>query len=209
MGKKLSPVIDKLRAWRTARLLSQSQAVRALSKAGLPIKLSTLQGWEIGRSAPYPVTAAALERFLAEQERKSLTQRTLSDVVVRLKNWREANHLNRVQAVELLNKAGIPVKYRTMYQWETGQRHPSYSTSWLLDTFLSRIQRALEQGTVEEEITRLNELFGPLDINKVIQLLNEQPQSSETLKEEHAIIERLEKERLKNQAQIARKFPRE
>src|SRR5271166_4285372 len=85
-SKPLHPVITKLKAWRTARGFSQSQAIRALVAGGLPIKLGTLQQWERARSSPQAVpaklqtlqqwetgrrsppaiTTAALERFLHE-----------------------------------------------------------------------------------------------------------------------------------------------
>jgi hypothetical protein len=62
--KTVAPVIERLKAWRGSNNLSQSQAVKLLNAAGLPAKLKTLQGWEIGRHAPQAITAAALERFL-------------------------------------------------------------------------------------------------------------------------------------------------
>jgi DNA-binding transcriptional regulator YiaG len=62
--KSVAPVIVRLKAWRQANNLSQAQAVEVLVAAGLPAKLKTLQGWEIGRHSPQAITAAALERFL-------------------------------------------------------------------------------------------------------------------------------------------------
>jgi DNA-binding transcriptional regulator YiaG len=62
--KSVAPVIERLKAWRETNNLSQAQAVEAMLAAGLPAKLKTLQGWEIGRHSPQPITAAALERFL-------------------------------------------------------------------------------------------------------------------------------------------------
>ena len=70
----LSPLIEKLKAWRIAKNLSQSEAVRVLATAGLPIAVSTLQQWEIGRRSPQSVTAAAPERFLAQQEKSTLSR---------------------------------------------------------------------------------------------------------------------------------------
>jgi len=65
--KSVAPVIERLKAWREANNLSQSQAVKLLNAAGLPAKVKTLQGWEIGRHSPQAITAAALEQFLAQQ----------------------------------------------------------------------------------------------------------------------------------------------
>ena len=64
--KAVAPVVERLKAWREANSLSQSQAVKLLNEAGLPVKVRTLQGWEIGRQ-PQAVTAAGLERFLDQQ----------------------------------------------------------------------------------------------------------------------------------------------
>src|SRR4029077_1882944 len=66
MPRDLSPVIHQLIRWRTANNLSQSEAVRILANAGLPVKLGTLQHWEIGHRSPHPITAAALSRLLEE-----------------------------------------------------------------------------------------------------------------------------------------------
>src|SRR4029077_13359 len=100
--KPLHPVITKLKAWRTARGLSQSQAIRALVSSGLPVKLGTLQQWERARFSPQPVTAAALERFLLEHHETSLPQKTPAPVVLRLKSWRETNSLSQGEAVAAL-----------------------------------------------------------------------------------------------------------
>src|SRR5215469_8766437 len=98
MGEKLSPVIDALKAWREARALSQREAVRVLAAAGLPVKLSTLQKWEIGRSIPNPVTGASLDRFLTEQQRTAPPRRAPAPVILRLRQWREQNNLTQAQA---------------------------------------------------------------------------------------------------------------
>jgi transcriptional regulator with XRE-family HTH domain len=136
-NRHLPPAITKLKAWRTRNNLSQSQATRALVAAGLPIKLRTLQTWEIGQSSPQPVTAAALEKFLSEQKQVSVTQRTPVPVVLRLKAWREANNLSQIQAVDVLVAAGLPAKFRTLQDWESGRRHPRAITAAALERFLN------------------------------------------------------------------------
>ncbi len=65
--KAVAPVIERLKAWREANNLSQSQTEKLLIEAGLPAKLKTLQGWEIGRHSPQAITAAAIERFLDQR----------------------------------------------------------------------------------------------------------------------------------------------
>src|ERR1700761_558128 len=99
MARDVAPVIRKLKTWRAANNLSQSQAVRALVEAGLPVKLRTLQQWEIASSSPHPVTAAALERFLDEQKRPEVSslQKRVAPVIERLKAWRAANNLSQSQ----------------------------------------------------------------------------------------------------------------
>ena len=67
----IAPVIQKLKAWREANNLSQAQAVVVLVAAGLPANVKTLQGWEIGRHSPQPITAAALARFLEKNSNVS------------------------------------------------------------------------------------------------------------------------------------------
>jgi transcriptional regulator with XRE-family HTH domain len=137
MAKKpLHPVIIKLKAWRTAEGLSQSQAVRALVDDGLPVKLGTLQQWERARSSPQAVTAAALERFLSEQLEASVSQRSPASIILRLRAWREANDLSQAEAVRILSSAGVPAKLSTLRQWETGRRSPAAITTAALQRFL-------------------------------------------------------------------------
>ena len=134
----LSPAIRKLKAWRIVSNLSQSEAVRTLVEAGLPVKLSTLQQWEIARSSPHPVTAAALEKFLLEQRKSevSATQKTVAPVILRLKAWRLGNSLSQAQGVAVLVAAGLPAKLRTLQDWETGRRSPHAITAAALTRFL-------------------------------------------------------------------------
>jgi DNA-binding transcriptional regulator YiaG len=86
----------------------------------------TLQQWEIARSSPHPVTAAALEKFLSEQKKfeVSSAQRTVAPVILRFKTWREGNNLSQAQAVAVLVAAGLPAKLRTLQHWEIGRRSP-------------------------------------------------------------------------------------
>jgi transcriptional regulator with XRE-family HTH domain len=146
---QLSPVIRRLKAWRAANNLSQSQAVRTLLKAGLPVKLSTLRQWEIARSSPHPVTAAALDKFLSEQKRSELSseKKTVTPVIRRLKAWREGNNLSQAQTVAVLVAAGLPAKIRTLQHWEIGRRSPRAITAAALERFLD------EHPTINQSVS--------------------------------------------------------
>jgi transcriptional regulator with XRE-family HTH domain len=135
-SKPLHPVITKLKSWRTARGLSQSQAIRALVAGGLPIKLGTLQQWERARSSPQAVTAAALERFILEHHETSMPQKIPAPIVLRLKAWREAKSLSQAEAIAALVSAGVPAKLQTLQQWESGRRSPPAITTAALERFL-------------------------------------------------------------------------
>ena len=135
---RLPPLIQRLRAWRSAKGLSQAQAARVLANAGLPISLRTLQQWEIGRRSPQSVTAASLEQFLDEQQKSSFsrTEKSVTPVIERLKAWREGNNLSQSQAVEVLQSAGLPAKLKTLQAWESGRNSPQPITAAALERFL-------------------------------------------------------------------------
>jgi transcriptional regulator with XRE-family HTH domain len=145
---RLSPLIERLKAWRTAKDLSQSKAARVLADAGLPVALRTLQQWEISQHSPHTVTAAALERFLAEQEKLLASQRhkTVAPVIERLRSWREANNLSQAQAVAVLLAAGLPAKLKTLQGWEIGRHSPQPITAAALEWFLDQHPRITHPG---------------------------------------------------------------
>ena len=190
--QRLSPLIEKLKAWRRARDLSQSEAARILADAGLPIALTTLRQWEIGRRSPQSVTAAALEKFLAEQEKPSAiqTNRIVAPVIQRLKRWREENNLSTAQAAAALTKSGLPVKANTLQRWLSGLRHPSALTANAITNFLDRIHVA---GAQQRLYWRLEELQKELAAahpsvaekpeRDVVQIVNELMQVVEDLLE--------------------------
>jgi transcriptional regulator with XRE-family HTH domain len=135
---RLAPLIQRLRAWRSAKGLSQAQTAQVLADAGLPISLRTLQQWEIGRRSPQSVTAASLEQFLDEQQKSSLSrpEKSVTPVIERLKAWREGNNLSQSQAVEVLQSAGLPAKLKTLQAWESGRNSPQPITAAALERFL-------------------------------------------------------------------------
>jgi DNA-binding transcriptional regulator YiaG len=139
------PVVTRLKAWRTHNSLSQSQAVRVLVEAGLPVALTTLQQWEIARYSPRPLMVAALGRFLVEQEKLSTKseKKPIAPVIERLKAWREANNLSQSQTVEVLIAAGLPAKLRTLQDWETGRRSPRGLSTSALERFLNEYPRGI------------------------------------------------------------------
>ena len=145
MPKDLSPVIQQLMRWRKNNDLSQSDAVRILEGAGLPVKLGTLQHWEIGRARPHPLSAAALAKFLKQQpnlkrspDSKSTPPKSLPPVVQQLLRWRASNQLSQSEAVRILANAGLPIRVRTLQSWEIGRRSPQAVTAAALSRYLEQ-----------------------------------------------------------------------
>jgi len=145
MPKDLSPVIQQLIRWRKNNDLSQSDAVRILEGAGLPVKLGTLQHWEIGRARPHPLSAAALAKFLEQQpnlkrspDSKSTPPKSLPPVVQQLLRWRASNQLSQSEAARILANAGLPIRVRTLQSWEIGRRSPQAVTAAALSRYLEQ-----------------------------------------------------------------------
>ena len=140
-NSRQSLLIDRFKAWRTAQGLTQAKAAQVLADAGLPIAVRTLQQWEIGRRSPQSVTAAALEKFLDEQEKQTAiqTRTSVAPVVQRLRRWREENNLSTTQAAAALTENGLPVKVNTLQRWESGLRHPSALAAKAITNFLDQV----------------------------------------------------------------------
>ena len=147
MPKALSPLIQQLIRWRKNNQLSQSKAVRILEDAGLPVKLGTLQHWEIGRARPHPLSAAALAKFLEQQppsksspspEKKDSKPKSLLPVVQQLVRWRASNKLSQSEAVRILGNAGLPISVRTLQSWEIGRRSPQAVTAAALTRYFEQ-----------------------------------------------------------------------
>ena len=60
-----------------------------------------------------------------------------SDLVKRLKEWREKNGLSQRQAAEIMMARGVPVMARTLQSWEVGDRSPGPMAAKLLEVFLA------------------------------------------------------------------------
>jgi len=69
MPEKPLPLIISLKHWREQNSFSQSDAVRVLKKAGIPVTLDSLQNWESGRRNPRAELALALADFLRQDPR--------------------------------------------------------------------------------------------------------------------------------------------
>jgi DNA-binding transcriptional regulator YiaG len=147
MPKALSPLIQQLIRWRKDNQLSQSKAVRILEDAGLPVKLGTLQHWEIGRARPHPLSAAALAKFLEQEpssksspssDKKNTKPKSLLPVVQQLVRWRASNKLSQSEAVRILGNAGLPISVRTLQSWEIGRRSPQAVTAAALTRYFEQ-----------------------------------------------------------------------
>jgi transcriptional regulator with XRE-family HTH domain len=67
MPQKPLPLIISLKHWREQNGCSQSDAVRVLKEAGIPVTLDSLQNWETGRRRPRADIALALADFLRQE----------------------------------------------------------------------------------------------------------------------------------------------
>jgi hypothetical protein len=62
--QNLPPIVKRLKAWRERNGLSQRATSEVMHKAGVPIKLSTIQNWESGRNTPGELSSTVLRTFL-------------------------------------------------------------------------------------------------------------------------------------------------
>jgi transcriptional regulator with XRE-family HTH domain len=189
-NSRQSLLIDRFKAWRTAQGLTQAKAAQVLADAGLPIAVRTLQQWEIGRRSPQSVTAAALEKFLAEQEKQTETQTrtSIAPVVQRLRRWREQNNLSTTQAAELLTESGLPVKVNTIHRWESGLRHPSALAAKAITSFLDQVHATTAQQRLywrlkelQKELAAAHRSVAEKRTRNVVQIVDELVQVVEDL----------------------------
>jgi transcriptional regulator with XRE-family HTH domain len=64
MPQKPLPLIISLKSWREQNGFSQSDAVKVLNNAGIPVTPDSLQNWESGPRSPRAELALALADFL-------------------------------------------------------------------------------------------------------------------------------------------------
>jgi DNA-binding transcriptional regulator YiaG len=62
----------------------------------------------------------------------------LPDLVVRLKAWRGRNDISQAEAAELLRGSGLPVRLRTLQEWESGRAAPNAFAALALTEFLDQ-----------------------------------------------------------------------
>ena len=66
MPQKSLPLIISLKRRRGQNSFSQSDAVKVLTKAGIPVTLDSVQNWETGRRRPRAELALTLADFLRQ-----------------------------------------------------------------------------------------------------------------------------------------------
>jgi transcriptional regulator with XRE-family HTH domain len=156
---RLPPLIERLKAWRVSKGFSQTKASRVLADVGLPVAVRTLQQWEIGQHAPHPVTAAALEKFLSEQQKQATvpTKTIVAPVIDRLKRWRKENNFSTTQAAAVLTENGLPVKVNTLQRWESGLRHPSALSANAITNFLDKAHVTSKQQRLYWRLKELHQ----------------------------------------------------
>jgi transcriptional regulator with XRE-family HTH domain len=64
MPQKPLPLIISLKRWREQNGFSQSDAVKVLNNAGIPVTVDSPQNWESGRRSPRAELDLALADFL-------------------------------------------------------------------------------------------------------------------------------------------------
>ena len=68
MPQKPLPLISSLKRWREQNGFSQSDAVKVLNNARIPVTLDSPQNWESGRRSPRAELALALADFLRQHQ---------------------------------------------------------------------------------------------------------------------------------------------
>jgi DNA-binding transcriptional regulator YiaG len=62
----------------------------------------------------------------------------LTDLVVRLKAWRAQNDISQAEAAEMLRGSGLPVRLRTLQEWESGRAVPNAFAALALTQYLDQ-----------------------------------------------------------------------
>ena len=62
----------------------------------------------------------------------------LSPVVVRLKAWRAKNNISQTEAGDVLRRRGLPIRLRTLQEWEAGRSAPNPFAAVALTAFLDK-----------------------------------------------------------------------
>jgi DNA-binding transcriptional regulator YiaG len=62
----------------------------------------------------------------------------LPPLIVRLKKWRAHNDLSQAEAAEILHRAGLPIRTRTLQAWEAGRTKPNAFAEVALTDYLNK-----------------------------------------------------------------------
>jgi DNA-binding transcriptional regulator YiaG len=62
----------------------------------------------------------------------------LPPLVVRLKTWRARNDISQAEAADLLRRRGLPIRTRTLQEWEAGRAAPNAFAALALTEFLDK-----------------------------------------------------------------------
>ena len=89
---------------------------------------------------PEPVKQRVTYETSPSQAREPVRKRPklFPDLVVRLKAWRAQNDISQAEATELLREGGLPVRLRTLQEWESGRAAPNVFAALALTEFLEK-----------------------------------------------------------------------
>jgi DNA-binding transcriptional regulator YiaG len=74
----------------------------------------------------------------APREQVQKRPKELPPLVLRLKTWRAQNDISQAEAAELLRRRGLPVRTRTLQEWEAGRAAPNAFAALALTEFLDK-----------------------------------------------------------------------
>jgi len=93
---------------------------------------------------PAPIRESAEQKLTYEispsapREPVQKRPKELPALVIRLKAWRAQNDISQAEAAELLRERGLPVRLRTLQEWESGRAAPNPFASLALSEFLDK-----------------------------------------------------------------------
>ena len=89
---------------------------------------------------PEPVEQRVTYEITPSPAREPVRKRPkeLPDLVVRLKAWRAQNDISQAEAAELLRGGGLPIRLRTLQEWESGRAAPNPFAALALTEYLEK-----------------------------------------------------------------------
>jgi DNA-binding transcriptional regulator YiaG len=112
--------------------------------SGLKISAIMMARDLVDEMTPDPARESAEQRVTYETTlsapRETVPKRPkeLPDLVVRLKAWRAQNDISQAEAAELLRGRGLPIRLRTLQEWEAGRAVPNAFAALALTQFLDK-----------------------------------------------------------------------